>query len=131
MKRRTGNANRADVGPCRNGIWPDGLPEIHVAWVRATSSAISAPELPTPTTRTFPSCSCPGFLYKNECSCTTLPSSSPANAGMLGVWFAPVATTTLSASNRRSPDRATNRFPSRVSESTRTPVRTGMPKRFA
>ena len=52
-------------------------------------------------------------------------SSSRANGGTRGTWKLDIATTTLSASNRRSPASTTNRLPSRESRSTRTPVRTG------
>ena len=50
----------------------------------ATSRAISAPELPVPTTRTPPFWSCDGFRYSPACSWTMPGSSSRANGGTQG-----------------------------------------------
>ena len=54
----------------RNGTWPGCRPDSHVRCDRATSIAMSAPELPAPTSSTSPGCSWLGFLYSLECSCT-------------------------------------------------------------
>jgi hypothetical protein len=61
-KRTMGMKNRAAVRPCRNGISPLGLPASQVSCVRLVSRAISAPELPSPTTRTGPGFSWSAFL---------------------------------------------------------------------
>ena len=42
----------------RNGTAADSVPASQVAWSLTTSIAMSAPELPTPTTSTGPSASC-------------------------------------------------------------------------
>ena len=97
----------------------------------ASSIAISAPEFPTPTRSTGPSASCDGFRYSYECICTIDVSRSAANGGTLGCWKFAIATTTLSASNVRSPAVTTNRSPRRVRLSTRVLVRTGRWKRSA
>src|SRR5947207_1344695 len=49
-----GRVSLAAKLPCRTGISPDGVPEISVVCVRASSNAISAPEFPAPTTSTRP-----------------------------------------------------------------------------
>ena len=50
------------------------------------SRAISAPELPAPTTRTPPSWSCDGFRYSLEWNCAMAGSRSAANTGIRGAW---------------------------------------------
>ncbi len=52
---RRSNRSRDAMPSMRNGRWPGSRPDIHVGWSLADSRAISAPELPAPTTRTPPS----------------------------------------------------------------------------
>ena len=56
---------------------------------------------------------------------------SPAKGGTRGTWKVDMATTTLPASQLRSPAATTNRPSSLESRSTRTPVRTGSWNRAA
>ena len=107
------------------GTCPRSGPESHVGCDGTTSSAMSAPEFPAPTTSTPPSRSCEGFRYSDEWSCTISGASSRENAGIPGSRLAPDATMTLSASIRSSPADTTYRPPSREIRSTRTPVRSG------
>ena len=68
---------RAAPASISNGTWPVSRPPRIVRCAPATSIATSAPEWAAPTTSTGPSCSCPGFLYSLEWSCTISGSSSP------------------------------------------------------
>jgi hypothetical protein len=115
----------------RNGTWPVSRPESQVGWLRTTSRAISAPELPAPTTRTPPSRSWEGLRYSLECSWMMVGSTAGANTGRRGLCQLDIATTTLSASNRRSRDATTNRLPFLASLSTLTLGRTGRSNRAA
>jgi hypothetical protein len=67
--------------PMRNGTSPVGRPDIQTCRLRASSIAISAPELPAPAISTLPARSCAGFRYSDERSCTMSGRTSPANAG--------------------------------------------------
>ncbi len=108
----------------RTGMCPVSLPASQVWCSRATSSAMSAPELPTPTRRTPPSRSCDGRWYWLEWNWTIEGSSSVANEGTLGIRFDPVATMTLSASKTRpSVVVITKRSSTFDTDSTRVPVR--------
>ena len=78
-----------------SGRWPGCSPESQVRWPPATSSAMSAPELPGPTTRTPPSRSCDGLRYSLECSCTMRGSSSGAKAGIRAAGRRPEASDDL------------------------------------
>jgi hypothetical protein len=81
-----GVRRRSHMPPARTGRWPTSGPESQVRCVRETSKAISAPELPAPTTRTPPSWSWEGFRYRRQSSCTMAGSRSAAKAGILGRW---------------------------------------------
>ena len=47
--QRIGRTTCAFLLSMRNGTWPLSLPESQVLWLRLTSIAMSAPELPAPT----------------------------------------------------------------------------------
>ena len=78
----------------RKGTWPGCRPDSHTWCDRATSRAMSAPELPAPTRSTSPGRSWPGFRYSLECNCTMPGSSACAKAGTQPAWYMAMATTT-------------------------------------
>jgi hypothetical protein len=81
-----GVSSRSHTLSVRTGRWPVSGPDSQVGCVRATSKAISAPELPAPTTSTPPSTSWDGPRYRWGSSCRMPGSSSAAKAGILGRW---------------------------------------------
>ena len=95
--------NRAGCALDAEADMTASFPASQVGCCLTTSMAISPPEFPAPTTSTDPSSSCAGFRYSPEWSWTMPGSSWLANAGTRGTWSLPIATTTLSASKRRSP----------------------------
>ena len=95
---RSGKIIRPAGPSMSNGICGPGSPDSSTRRSAASSSAMSAPELPAPTTRTSPSGSSRGLRYALECSCVTRASTLPANSGTRGSWNGPVAITTLAAS---------------------------------
>ncbi len=69
----------------------------------ARSAAISAPVLPTPTTRTSRSAYGAGLRYRAACRSSPVYVSRPGQSGTRGVWLKPVATTTARPRRTRPP----------------------------
>src|SRR5215470_17460310 len=93
MKRLS--PRRAASPSTRKGACPVSGPAIHVLWRTAVSTAISAPELPTPTISASPGASCDGLRYCFEWSWTIRCDSFRANAGTRGRWYYAITTTTF------------------------------------
>ncbi len=80
----TGTKSRLSGCSMRTGTCPLSGPESQVSWLLETSIAMSAPELPAPTSKTPPGRSWDGLRYSLECICTICASSSAAKSGTDG-----------------------------------------------
>ena len=85
MNHMMGVNSAVGDGPRRGGLLTGVRAREPCLMVRASSMAISAPELPAPTTSTPPSWSCDGLRYSEEWSWTIPSSSSGAKVGMLRI----------------------------------------------
>ena len=123
--KRARNACRGNLA-CRLG------PAIEHTWLCDSSSAISAPRLPAPTTRRLP-------FWSWERDCGTRSNAAarssdrgrPQTAEHARSDGRPVAAITFTASKARAPAETMKRSPSLETRSTATPVCTGRSKRAA
>ncbi|CAL9299202.1 hypothetical protein SUDANB91_03001 [Streptomyces sp. SudanB91_2054] len=88
------------------------------------STAISAPVLPTPTTRTSRPAYGAAFRYSAACLSSPVNDDRPGQSGRRGVWLWPVATTTAAPVSSRPPEACSVQPPSgaRSTRKTSTPV---------